>query len=66
MRPSIMSEGPRMSQPASAWQSAIFARRLEGLVVEDDAVADQPVVAVGIVGVEGDVEEDADFAAPRP
>jgi hypothetical protein len=24
MRPSIMSDGPRMSAPASAWASAIF------------------------------------------
>ena len=25
IRPSIMSDGPRMSQPASAWTSAIFS-----------------------------------------
>ncbi len=36
-------------------------QRQQRLVVEDDAVADEAVVAVGIVGVEGDVEEDADL-----
>ena len=65
MRPSIMSEGPRMSQPASAWHQRHLLQRQQGLVVEDDAVADQAVVAVGIVGIERDVEQDADLRHRR-
>ena len=32
----------------------------DGLVVEDDAVAQQPVVAVAGIGIERDIAEDAD------
>ena len=35
--------------------------REQGLVVLHDAAADEAVVAVGVVGVEGDVEQDADL-----
>ena len=59
-RPSIMSEGAMMSQPASACTSACLHQRLKRLVVDDLAVAHQAVVAVAGVGVERHVEQHAD------
>ena len=53
-----------MSQPASASTSACLHQHLDGLVVEDDAVAQQPVMAVAGIGIERDVAEHADLAAP--
>ena len=50
-----------MSQPASASTSAWLDQDLDGLVVEDFAVAHQPVMAVARVGVERDVAQDADL-----
>ena len=49
-----------MSQPASACTSACLHQRLEGLVVEDHAVAHEAVVAVAVVGIERHVADDAD------
>ena len=60
MRPSIMSEGAMMSQPASACTSAWRTSACERLVVEDLAAAHQAVVAVAGVGVERHVEQHAD------
>jgi len=59
-RPSIMSEGAMMSAPASASTSAW---RVSTATVrrEDDAVAQQPVMAMAGVGIERDVAEDADL-----
>ena len=50
-----------MSQPASASTSACLHQHLDGLVVEDGAVAQQPVMAVAGIGIERDVAEDADL-----
>ena len=50
-----------MSQPASACTSACLHQHGDGLVVEDDAVAHQAVVAVAGVGIERDVAEHADL-----
>ena len=56
-----MSDGAMMSHPARAWTTAWPGQCFDGFVVENPAVPDQPVVAVGIVGIEGDVAHDADF-----
>ena len=61
IRPSIMSEGATISQPAAARASRLAGQGLERLVVDDDAVADDAVLAVGGVGVERHVADDADL-----
>ena len=60
-RPSIMSDGAMMSQPASACTSACLHQHGDGLVVEDGAVAHQAVVAVAGVGIERHVAQHADL-----
>ena len=50
-----------MSQPASACTSAWRHQHRHGLVVEDDAVAQQAVMAVAGVGIERHVAEHADL-----
>ena len=50
-----------MSQPASASHQGLLHQHLDGLVVEDGAVAHQAVMAVAGVGIERDVAEDADL-----
>ena len=49
-----------MSQPASACDQRLPHQHRDRLVVEDDAVAQQAVVAVAGVGIERDVAEHAD------
>ena len=56
-RPSIMSEGAMMSQPACACTIACLHQHRDGLVVEDDAIAQQPVMAVAGEGVERHVAQ---------
>ena len=60
MRPSIMSEGAMMSQPASAWTSACRTRTSTVSSLTISSPAHQPVMAVAGVGVERDVAQDAD------
>ena len=64
-RPSIMSEGARMSAPASActsdWRTS--ASSVSSLAIS--RAAQQAVVAVARVGIERDVEDDADVEAGR-
>ena len=50
-----------MSQPASACDQRLPHQHGDGLVVEDDAVAQQAVMAVAGVGIERHVAEDADL-----
>ena len=45
-------KAPDMSAPASACASAMPDQRLDALVVQDDIVADDPVMAVGVIGIE--------------
>ena len=61
MRPSIMSAGAMMSQPASACTSDCFHQCVERRVVEDPAAVHQSVMAVAGVGIERHVAHDADF-----
>ena len=49
-----------MSQPASRLHQRLLHQHLDGLVIEDHAVAQQPVMAVAGVGIERDVAQDAD------
>ena len=49
-----------MSQPASACDQRLLHQHRDGLVIEDDAVAQQAVMAVAGIGIERDVAEDAD------
>ena len=51
-RPSIMSDGAMMSLPASACITAWRDQDGDGVVVEDDAVAQEAVVAVAGIGIE--------------
>ncbi len=60
-RPSIMSDGAMMSQPASACDQRLLHQHRDGLVVEDDAVAHQPVMAVAGVGIERHIAQHADL-----
>ena len=50
-----------MSQPASACDQRLAHQHGDGLVVEDDAVAQQAVMAVAGVGIERHVAQDADI-----
>ena len=50
-----------MSQPASAWTSGLLDQHRDSFVVEDDAVAQQAVVAMAGKGVKRHVAEDADL-----
>ncbi len=61
MRPSIMSDGAMISQPASAWTSAWRTSTVERRIVVDIAVPDQPVMAVAGVGIERHVAQHADL-----
>ena len=65
MRPSIMSDGPRMSAPASACTSAMLLQRRSVSSFRTTPSRDQPVVAVGVVGVERHVEHDPDLRHRR-
>ena len=49
-----------MSQPASASHQRLLHQHRDRLIVDDDAVAQQAVVAVAGVGIERDVAEHAD------
>ena len=49
-----------MSQPASASHQRLPDQHRDGFVVDDLAVAQQPVMAVAGVGIERDVAQDAD------
>ena len=60
-RPSIMSDGAMMSQPAFACTSACLHQQLDRLVVEDDLAVHHPVVAVARIGVERDVGDEPDL-----
>ena len=61
-RPSIMSDGAMMSQPASRLHQRLLDQHRDGFVVEDDAVvAQQAVMAVAGVGIERHVAQDADL-----
>ena len=60
-RPSIMSEGAMMSQPASRLHQRLLDQHGDRLVVEDDAVAQQAVMAVAGEGIERDVGQEADL-----
>ena len=60
MRPSIMSEGASTSAPASACTSACLTSAALRLVVDDLVADQQAVVSVACVGIERDVENDAE------
>ena len=60
-RPSIMSDGAMMSQPASAWTSAWRTSTATVSSLTNDAVLHQPVMAVTGIGVERHVAEHADL-----
>ena len=47
-----MSDGPEDVGPGLGLRQAHLDQRLDRLVVQDDAVAHQPVMAVDVVGVE--------------
>ena len=60
-RPSIMSDGAMMSQPASACTSACRTSTSTRLVIGDIAVDQQAVMAVAGIGIERHVAQHADL-----
>jgi len=60
-RPSIMSDGAMMSQPASASTSACLTSTSTVSSLRISAVVKEPVMAVAGIGIERDIAQEADL-----
>ena len=63
--PSIMSEGAITSAPGLRLHHRLLAQHLQRFVVDHVTALDQPVVAVAVVGVEGDIAQDPNIRMGR-
>ena len=66
IRPSIISDGAMMSAAGFRLQHRGFGKLLDGLVVDDDAVAQDAVMAVAGEGIERHIGDDADLRQLPP